>query len=453
MTTEPVLTPVSAEPLSGERPTRARYGVLGFLCSLSFVLYIDRACIGKAVIPIQIDLGLNDAQMGYALSAFVLAYGLFEIPTGRFGDRFGSRGVLARIVIWWSLFTALTGAATSLAVLVLVRFLFGAGEAGAYPNAARVIARWFPLSERGTAQGLMLTSAQLGAALAPPVAQLLIESVGWRLSFVVFGLLGVAWAVSFYGWFRDEPSEHQGVNAAEHALIEHGRPPAARDVPHPPIPWRSILTSRNIWLLGLLQTCSSALYYMFISWYPTYLQKGRDTSPREAAWLSAFVLAGAGVGCLASGYVNDRLARATRFHPARYRVYGFLGTALAALALLLSVRAESAIATSALAALACVGTMSQQATFWAVTTEISGRHLGVVFGLMNSLGVPGAAASTLFLGQFVEHMRSEGYVGRAQWDPTFYIYSGVLFLGACCWLLVDARRHVPDSDPPSRRAN
>ena len=144
--------------------------MLGFLCSLSFVLYLDRVCIGQAATFIQADLGLSNTQMGYALSAFVLAYGLFEVPTGRWGDRFGSRGVLTRIVLWWSAFTALTGAATGLVMLVAVRFLFGAGEAGAYPNAARVVARWFPRAQRGAPQGLMLPSAQSGATIAPRAA-------------------------------------------------------------------------------------------------------------------------------------------------------------------------------------------------------------------------------------------------------------------------------------------
>jgi sugar phosphate permease len=299
----------------------------------------------------------------------------------------------------------------------------------------------------------MLTSAQLGAAMAPPVAEALINGVaawnlpgiGWRGAFAVFGSLGIIWAAAFYWWFRDEPVDHPSVNEAERQLIEHGRPPLP-STEHPPIPWRSILTSRNIWLLGIVQTCSSAIYYMVINWYPSYLQKGRDVSSQQAAWLASLVLGGAAIGCLASGYFNDKLARMTKFHPARFRVYGFLGTAIAAACLIASVRAESALATSLWAAAACVGTMSQQATFWAVTTEISGRHLGSIFGLMNSLGVPGAFASTLFLGQFVTWMRERGHEGRAQWDPAFYVYAGVLMVGALCWLAVDARRHVPDRD-------
>ncbi len=424
-----------------EPPTRARYGVLGFLCSLSFVLYLDRVCIGKAVVPIQNDLGLSTSEMGYALGAFTVAYGLFEVPTGRWGDRFGSRGVLARIVLWWSLFTALTGAATSLAMLVVVRFLFGAGEAGAYPNAARVIARWFPLGERGRAQGIMLTSAQVGGALAPAVAAYLIAEVGWRWSFFCFSILGAVWAAAFYGWFRDDPAEHPATNAAERRLISAGY--ATSHVAHDePVPWRAILTSRNIWLLGTLQTCSSFASYMYMNWYPTYLEKGRGVAAIDAGWLASLVLAGAAIGSLASGFVNDWLARVTRFHPRRYQLYGFLGTALSAAALLASAGCESPLATSLWAALAFMAAISQQATFWAVMTEIGGRHLGAIFGLVNSLGVPGAFVSTVFLGHFVEWMAAQGREGRAQWDPAFTVYSAVLLVGALCWLGVDSRRTI-----------
>lgn len=430
------------------RSTRVRFRVLGFLASLSFVLYLDRVCIGKAVVEIQKDLGLSNTQIGYALGAFTIAYGLFEVPTGRWGDRYGSRGVLTRIVVWWSLFTALTGAASGLLMLIGVRFLFGAGEAGAYPNAARVIARWFPLVERGRVQGVMLTSAQLGAALAPALAAYLIAGVGWRWTFVVFSLFGLVWAAAFYAWFRDNPADHRGTNAAERALIDGGQasPQAAHALP---IPWRAILGNRNVWLLGLLQTCSSFVSYMYMSWFPTYLEKGRGVDPIEAGWLSSLVLSGAAVGCLASGFITDWLARVTNRNPARHRIYGFVGTAAAAVALWAGIESTSPLATSLWAAVAFMAAISQQATFWTVTMEISGKHLGVIFGLMNSMGVPGAFASTMFLGRFVDWMQERGYEGRAQWDPAFYVYAGVLFIGACCWLFVDANKHVPDGDAAS----
>jgi MFS family permease len=425
-------------------PTRARYGVLGFLCSLSFVLYLDRVCIGQAAPAIKADLKLSNTEMGYALSAFVLAYGLFEVPTGRWGDRFGSRGVLARIVIWWSAFTALTGAAANLLMLVSVRFLFGAGEAGAYPNAARVLARWFPRSQRGAAQGLMLTSAQIGATISPRVAQWLIDEVGWRVTFVVFSAIGIVWAVAFYRWFRDDPAQHPGVNEPERQLIAAGAPADAHGEHHAPIPWRAIGASANVWLLGVVQTCSAAASYMYMMWYPSYLQQAREVTASDASWMSSLVLLGGAVGVLASGFVNDWLGRVTDYHPARFRVYGFIGTAGSAAALAASVNCESPWTTSAWAAVAFALAISQQATFWNVTTEISGKNLGSIFGLMNSLGVPGAFVSTMFLGRFADWMAAQGYEGRTQWDPAFYIYAAVLLVGACCWLAVDARKKIPE---------
>lgn len=427
-------------------PTRTRYGVLGLLGSLAFVLYLDRVCIGQAAVSIQRDLGLTKTQFGYALGAFTIAYGLFEVPTGRWGDRFGSRGVLARIVIWWSLFTALTGAATGLVMLVTVRFLFGAGEAGAYPNVARVISRWFPRRERGGAQGIVITSAQVGGALAPVITAYLIVGIGWRWTFVAFSLLGVAWAAAFYALFRDDPADHPRTNDAERALIAAGAPPRHSADHYPAIPWRVILSSSNIWLLGTLQTCSSFLSYMFMGWYPTYLEQGRAVSPLVAGQMSTVVLAGAAVGCFASGFINDYLGRITNFHPARFRAYGFLGTTAAAVALVISMHCESAWAASIWASVAFMAAVSQQATFWTVTTEIGGAHLGVVFGLMNSMGVPGATVSSVFLGRFVDWMHEQGYVGRAQWDPAFYVYAAVLMVGACCWLAVDANKKIPDSE-------
>jgi sugar phosphate permease len=356
--------------------------------------------------------------------------------------------VLTRIVVWWSAFTAFTGLVTGLWMLVAVRFLFGAGEAGADPNVARIIANWFPRRERGRAQGLVITAAQIGGAVAPIITAYTIVAIGWRLAFVLYSLLGVAWATVFYLLFRDNPASDPAANAAEVALISADAYVAAAGQPHPRIPWRSILTSSNIWLLGTLQSCSSFLSYMFMGWYPTYLEQGRGVDPVTAGQMSSVVLAGAAVGCLGSGFINDYLARLTNFHPARYRIYGFVGTALAAVALVVSINCESAWASSLWASAAFLAAVSQQATFWAVTTEIGGRHLGAVFGLMNSMGVPGATISSMFLGRYVDGMHARGFIGRAQWDPAFYIYAAILVVGAICWTMVNANKKIPDEDPP-----
>jgi sugar phosphate permease len=432
----------------GELPTRRRFGVLGMLSSLAFILYLDRVCIGQAATAIQHDLNLSKTEFGYALGAFTIAYGLFEVPTGHWGDRFGSRGVVTRIVVWWSAFTAFTGMVTGLWMLIAVRFLFGAGEAGAYPNIARIVAHWFPRRERGRAQGLVITAAQIGGAVAPIITAYTIVAIGWRSAFVVYSVLGVAWAVAFYLMFRDNPANDPHANSAEVALISADAFVTDTAHEHPRVPWRSILTNSNIWLLGTLQSCSSFLSYMFMGWYPAYLEQGRGVNSVTAGQMSSVVLAGAAVGCLGSGFINDYLARLTNFHPARFRIYGFAGTALAAVALVISINCESAWASSIWASLAFMAAVSQQATFWAVTTEIGGRHLGVVFGLMNSMGVPGATISSMFLGQFVDGMQARGFEGRAQWDPAFYIYAAVLVVGAICWTMVNANKKIPDEEPP-----
>ncbi|HJZ57672.1 MAG TPA: MFS transporter, partial [Gemmataceae bacterium] len=210
--------------------------------------------MGQAGPAIQADLGLTNRQLGYALMAFTVAYALFEVPTGRLGDRIGPRAVLTRVVVWRSAFTALTGACAGLVSLVVVRFLFGAGEAGAYPNTARVLSRWFPAAERGRVTGLMLTCAQLGGAAALALTAALIWLVGWRWAFVAFGLVGFAWAAGFRQWFRDDPADHPKVNAAELALIRAG---TAAGRPHGRIPWRAVARCPGVWRLGGIIMCSS----------------------------------------------------------------------------------------------------------------------------------------------------------------------------------------------------
>jgi MFS family permease len=468
-----------------------RYGVLGFLCALSFVLYLDRICMGQATVPIQDELGLSNTAMGWVHAAFIIAYGLFEVPTGRWGDRHGSRGVLVRICVWWSAFTALTGAVSGLAMLLVVRFLFGAGEAGALPNSARVVARWFPVGGRGPAQGAVTTSALVGGVLAPIAAQALIVSVGWRWTFVVFGLVGVVWALAFYFWFRDDPAGHPDVNVAERLLIKgiilpsgfglrmgqpsppstkmgiraerstgayEGSPPMAshpetnietptiaRDQPmvaadyHPPVPWRLVLASKNIWLLGGVISCSAFASYLYFSWYPKYLEAARGVSPGDTSLLTSLVLGGGAIGCLLGGFLGDWLARRNGERRWSRRLLGCCGLSSAAMWLLASIHCDTPIAAVLCTSLASLSSGLALPIWWAVVTDVSGRHLGAVFGLLNSLGVPGAFASQVFFGWMADRMKDLGHTGRAQYDPAFYVYTGVLLVGALGWLFIHGR--------------
>ena len=451
--------------IDDSRPTRARYLLLVFLGSLAFILYLDRVCISKAEVAIRGELGLSKTQMGFVFGAFTIAYGLFEVVTGRWGDRYGSRGVLTRIVIWWSAFTALTGAVPRFAwstglywpwrdsegslipamvdsflLLVVVRFLFGAGEAGALPNNARVVARWFPLHERGIVQGVVLTAMQLGGASSSIIAGWLIASRGWRESFSIFGAIGAVWAALFYWWFRDDPAEHTAVNSLELQLIRTAGARAPGADQHPPIPWRLVLSSPTVWLLGIIMNCGAFVAYVYMTWMPTYLQEGRGVPEEEVRWMASLVLAGGAAGAFCGGWMSGRIERWTGERLWGRRLMGCIFVAAAGLLLGASVYCESPLAAALCAAAACALAQTQQANWWSVVMSISGRHLGALFGLMNSMGVVGAFLSPIFFGRFVDWREAHGFVKRAAWDPAFFLYAAVLVAGGCCWLFVNPTR-------------
>jgi sugar phosphate permease len=463
----PTTPPHASAILSGDAkpsPTTVRYGVLAFLAAMTFILYLDRVCIGQAAPLIKAALNLSETQIGIVFAAFTFAYAVFEVPTGRWGDRFGSRGVLTRIVVWWSVFTALTGAALGFWMLVAVRFLFGAGEAGALPNSARVLRSWFPESSRGRAQGFVTTAMMIGGAVAPMASQLMIDQIGWRYSFAFFGSFGLIWAFAFYLWFRDHPSVHPATNEAERRLIAAGANPtdhertaqkaAARDVithqqSHVPIPWKLVLPCPNVWLLGGAMMTMSAIYYMLFSWYPTYLQHARGVSPDLSSKLSSLVLGAGAFGSFFGGWLTDWLVQKTGDRRWGRTGQSVAGAGLAASGILASTRSDSPLLASCFVALACLGVQLQLPSWWACATQVSGRHLGALFGLMNMIGGLGAILSQLFFGKFADVMKGLGYSGRAQWDPAFYTYVVVAICGMTLWALVNPEKSVETtSDQP-----
>lgn len=418
------------------RPTRARFVLVLWLCALAGVLYLDRLCMGQAAAGIQRDLKLTNTELAYAHMAFTIAYGLFEIPTGLLGDRVGARAVLVRIVLWWSAFTALTGLANGLAVLIAVRFLFGAGEAGAYPNVARVLSTWVPAAERGRVQGVMLFAAQFGGAVAPAVAAELIGALGWRWAFAAFGVLGIVWAAGFRWWFRNDPADHAGVNAAELAHIRAGT--EQRPKTHAPVPWRAVAGNRTIWALGLLMVCSAFNSYLLFSWFAKYLHDARDVPETESGWLTSVTLLGSAIGVLAGGPVADRVTRSGR--PAFFRrVLGATAFATAALGLFVGVRVDSPLAMATLVGVSTLAMHFTLPTWWSAAIEVSGRHVGALFGLMNGVGVVGALASQWFVGAFADRQLARGLTGRAQWDPMFDVYFAFLMAGAALWAVYAPR--------------
>lgn len=408
--------------------TNTRFVVLGVLCLLSGVLYLDRICISQALPSIKEELKLSNTEGSLILMAFTLAYGLFEVPTGRWGDLIGGRRVLTRISLWWSAFTALTGACNGLWMMVTVRFLFGAGEAGAFPNVARVLSRWFSDGERGRAQGIFVAASQAGGALAPLLTALLIQGIGWRWTFVAFGGLGSLWAVGFWWWFRDDPASHPAVNAAEVEYI--GRRVTAENV-HERIPWAAVINNPSIWLLGAIMTFASFNSYIYFSWFPTYLIKGRAVDEIVAGKMASMVLAFSAIGTIAGGQVLDLVAH--RSGLAWRRIMGggaFIG---AACFLVCALRTRDPWLAATLTGCCCFLTQSTQPLWWSCAIGVSGKHVGALFGLMNSAGVFGALSSQYLVGVLADWLGMRGYSGRMQWDPIFQIDVVVLLVAACAW--------------------
>ena len=425
----------------GEPPTRVRYIVLAFLAAMTFILYLDRSCISQAAPAIQKELHITETQKAMIFNAFALAYALFEIPAGRWGDRFGSRRIVTRIVLWWSFFTALTGAAGGFVSLLAIRFLFGAGEAGALPNSARILREWFPDSSRGRAQGIVTTAMLLGGAASYATSQWLIDWVGWRWSFAVFALIGVGWAVAFYLWFRDDPADHPQANNAERKLIAAGRVDHKSEA-HGSIPWARVVSCANVWLLSGTIITMSALYELMNSWYPTYLQQARGATPDVSGRLTTLVLIPGAVAAFFGGWLTDWLVRTTGNRRWGRTAQAVAGAGIAALGIVASVWTDSTGVASAFIALVAFGVQLQLPAWWACATQVSGRHLGAIFGLMNMMGGLGRILSHTFIGGFADWRKSQGYTGRAQWDPSLYLYVAIALFGMVLWALINPEKTV-----------
>jgi MFS family permease len=417
------------------RPTHARYGALAFTLAMIAIAYLDRVCISTAAPSIQSELGLSDHEMSLVFSAFTLAYAIFEVPSGWLADRFGARIALSRIVLWWSAMTAATGAAGGFGSLVAVRLLFGIGEAGSFPSSARIFARWLPVRLHGRLFGVLLAAAALGGAVTQPIVVALLGRLGWRGSFAVFGAVGVVWTVAFWRWFRDDPHEHAGVNAAELELLASG---GALREPHAPVPWAALLRNRTV--LGLCAMYVGAIYgwYFYLTWLPTYLLRARGFDLSQVGWLAALPLLGIAVGVLAGGAVSDFLrprlgARLGSVLP------GVVGLPLAAAAVAGAATVESAVSSAVLFACAAGLAGAGIAPAWAICVEIGGIHSAVIGGAMNTFGNLGGALCPVVM--------SWG-VGRfGSWTPPLLSISALYLAAAACWLVIDPLRKLEREAP------
>jgi MFS transporter, ACS family, glucarate transporter len=413
--------------------TRVRGRVLAFAFLLAVVTYLDRICISAAAPFIMEDLHLSLLQMGIVFSAFTLAYSLFEIPSGWLGDVRGPRRVLTRIVLWWSAFTMLTGAARGLYSLVAIRFLFGAGEAGAFPNIARSFSRWFPVRERGRANGVMFLGSRIGGMLSAPLALLLVTRSGWRASFVFFGAVGIVWAGTWYAWYRDRPEDHPEVNAEELAWIRQDRRPEQavivhdRDATHS-TPWRALLTSRNLYAICAMYFAFGYGLYFYFTWLPTFLIKVLGFSLLSGGLFAALPFLLAGIADLMGGLLTDALARTHGLRVARCYL-GFGAFLTCAALVFASTVAGPSIAKAVLLAFALASADLALGACWAAPIDIAPDHAGVITGFMNTLGNLGGMVGPLVVGYAVDQWGS--------WNVAFYITATVYTGGAVAWLAIN----------------
>ncbi len=386
------VAPVPTVSTAGLWPVR--YRLIGLTFALSMLLYVDRVAISTARGPITSELGLSDTQFGWVLSAFALGYALLQAPAGLIADRYGARFALTSVVALWSVFTALTGVARGYVALLVYRFLFGAGEAGAYPTCARAFYNWLPVDERGLAQGINFSGARLGAAFALPAVAWLVGAAGWRTSFYLLGAAGVGYAALWWWWFRDLPDEHSAVSAAERTLIAERRGAVSKEVAAAPLRFSALVRSENVWIAMGQYFASNFTFFFCLTWLFPYLQRTYGLQAMQAGLLSSAPLIGGAIGNWVGGTVVDWLYRRGRWRLSR-QLPAVVGFVLAAVGLVGSLAADQMFAKVLLLTIAVFGADLTLPPSWAFCIDIGRNHAGAVSGTMNMAGNVGSFVTSL----------------------------------------------------------
>ena len=467
-------SPATASPTSLEKPTRVRYGVLGFACSLSMITYLDRVCFGAVAGNIQDEFGLTDWQKGLLFSAFALAYAAFEIPTGWLGDKFGARKTLIRIVLWSSIFTVLTGVIhptpawplLAFLAMLVVRFLFGVGEAGAYPNIARAFHNWFPFTERGFVKGAVWMAGRFAGGITPLIVFALIQetvenvdgqvvkTAHWRHIFWIFGIVGSAWCIFFWLWFRDRPEQKAGVNQAEIALIHAGE---AHSTTPFQVPWGALVRDRNLWALCLMYFMGAFGWYFNISFLPGYIKSSFAVQPAKWSWdfwiaslMSGMPLLMGSMACLLGGVFSDMFIRSTGNRKWGRRLFGVVGHGLGALFFFSAIFVDGVWSVVMALSLAAFCNDLTMGASWASCLDIGGKYSGIVAGCMNSIGNLGGTVAGLLTGWILSLYTAEltQYTplyreAEAQgWRLNFALFGAAYVIAMILWCFFDSTKPV-----------
>ncbi|MCI0339174.1 MAG: MFS transporter [Acidobacteria bacterium] len=417
-----------------DRPSGVRHRVLWLAVIVYMITYMDRICIGHAALEIRREFGFDMVVMAWIIGAFNWSYALFQIPGGWLGDRFGPRRVLTAIVLWWSAFTAATALAWGKWSMAFFRFFFGLGEAGAFPTATRALSHWLPASERGFAQGITHSGARLGAAITPPIVVFFITTLGWRSVFYIFGLIGVVWAIYWHWFYRDQPEQHMGVNSAELAIIREKRDssaPVSAERVH--VPWGKILSSGNLWTLCAMYFCYAYSIWIYLIWFPTYLQEDRGFSLKQMGFWHMVPLIAATIGDSVGGWFSDHLARRTGNLRFARRSVAIVGFTVGAICIIPATLTDDRYVCVAFTTAALFFLELTVGVSWAVAMDVGPEYAGSVSGTMNMCGNLGGVVASIAVGYMVKHYN---------WDAPFLVAGALCVLGALLYLRIDPNQRI-----------
>lgn len=427
--------------------SHGRYWLIGLLFFHTVNTYMDRACISSAAGAMQRELSIDDIMMGYIFGIFAIGYALFQIPSGWLADVMGPRKVLGWVVSLWSLFTMLSGAAFNTVSLLAIRFLFGVGEAGAFPGATRALYSWVPAKERGIAQGLFHSGARVGAAISLFLMPFLIRLVGWRLTFVINGVIGIAWVSLWLKWFRNEPQDHPGVNAAELNYIREGRTEAEKGVRSAKVPFAVIVTSGNMLLAMFQYIASNVTFFISFTWLQPYLS--RQWGDKAGLYAPIPLIFGMFAHWISGVLVTYLYGRG--YHVGSRRGPAATGFVLGALGLILTTQAGGAgpLQFVLCFSVAVFGVELTLSPSWSFCMDIGRESSGAVSGAMNMLGNLGSAFSTIVFPYFVSRVTLPYFAEQTGTANSFFVFAATInVLAAVAWLFMNPKKAISASVSP-----
>jgi ACS family glucarate transporter-like MFS transporter len=409
-----------------------RYVLVFSTFLLTVLLYVDRACISAAKKDISSDLGFSNTDFGWIMAVFTLGYALLQTPSGKLADKHGARGVIATIVAIWSALTAITGLSWNYASMLVIRFLFGAGEAGAFPALSKVVYNWFPVKERGIIQGINFSGSRIGAAFAMPLVVWMLHEIGWRHTFFVFGLFGVLFGVLWYLLFRNKPENAVYIGSNEIDYIVKNRQQSTSEVKEI-LPFRKIFKSTTMWKTCVQYICSNFTFYFSLTWMYPYIQERFQLGELEAGFYTSIPLIAGAVGNWVAGMMVDSIYRKGNFKLSR-QLPAIIGFSLSAIGMIAVTQVSTPLVSVAFMALAVFGADMTLSPSWAFCIDVGKENSGAVSGMMNMAGNLGAFVTIIAFPYLFNWTN--------QYEPFFYICAGLSLLAILMWTKMNPEKSI-----------